>query len=368
MLLSAGQSGMNSPITIRSLAKELGLSRTTVSDALRRVGRVDPVTAERVRLAAEKAGYRANPLASALMTELRRSSTNAFHGVIAAIEFHEGSSGSRTKPFHAGLFSGAETRARELGYKMDKFEVGEGRLPVKRLDEILRSRDIHGVLVLPAWNAPDLSRLDWSRYAGVYTDYIIKFPALHSFCSDHYRSIISALLLLAERGYKRPGLCIEKLRDERLQKRHSAAFSSFLQARLGLETVKPLVFPSALDEKAFKTWFVEEKPDVVLCHFTEVISWMEECGAKVPDTHGYLSLNTIWKQRACAGFDLQPTMIGARAAESIIAQLFRNELGIPEWPTMTTIPAKWVEGPTLRKRVVRRIETDSCGSPLLALQ
>ena len=70
--------------TLRTLARDLGLSRTTVSDALRGSARVDPRTAERVRRAAEAAGYRRNPLAGALMSELRRSRGGEFRGVLAA--------------------------------------------------------------------------------------------------------------------------------------------------------------------------------------------------------------------------------------------------------------------------------------------
>ena len=40
--------------------------------------------------------------------------------------------------------------------------------------------------------------------------------------------------------------------------------------------------------------------------------------------------------------------LGARATELLIAQLQRNETGIPEWPSTTTIPARWVDGPTVR--------------------
>ena len=72
--------------TLRSLAKILGLSRTTVSDALRGSPRVDPNTALRVKKAAREAGYRRNPLAGALMSELRRSRGTAFRGVLAAVE------------------------------------------------------------------------------------------------------------------------------------------------------------------------------------------------------------------------------------------------------------------------------------------
>ena len=75
--------------TLRSLAKVLGLSRTTVSDALRGSPRVDPNTALRVKKAAQEAGYRRNPLAGALMSELRRSRGTAFRGVLAAVDFNE---------------------------------------------------------------------------------------------------------------------------------------------------------------------------------------------------------------------------------------------------------------------------------------
>jgi LacI family transcriptional regulator len=44
---------------------------------------------------------------------------------------------------------------------------------------------------------------------------------------------------------------------------------------------------------------------------------------------------------------------GARATELLIGQLQHNETGIPAWPSTTTIPAKWVDGPTLRE-ITRR--------------
>ena len=42
--------------------------------------------------------------------------------------------------------------------------------------------------------------------------------------------------------------------------------------------------------------------------------------------------------------------MGARAVELLLAQLQRNELGVPVWPTTTTVPARWVEGPTVRQQ------------------
>lgn len=333
--------------TLRSIARSLGLSRTTVSDALRGSPRVDPGTAARVRKAAREAGYRRNPLAGALMSELRRSRGTAFRGGLAAVDFNEPDRPAYASRFHRELVAGAEVRAADLGFKVERFFVGRAGLSVHRLDSILQSRGIHGVILLPAWDEPDLSKLDWSRYAGIYTDYIIERPALHSVCSDHYRALLAALQRLAALGYRHPGLLLQKHQDERLQFRWSAAFRTFQETHPALRAVPPLIV-DAFDREAFAAWFRRHKPDVVLSHHTEAIDWMEGCGADVPASHGFVSLNVLSKTRPCAGLDLQPRILGARATELLIAQLQRNETGIPEWPSTTTISAHWVDGPTLR--------------------
>jgi transcriptional regulator with XRE-family HTH domain len=79
---------MPSP-TLRTLAKLLGLSRTTISEALRGSPRVKAATVTRVRTAAAAAGYRHNPLAGAVMSELRRSRSGLFRGVLAVVDLDE---------------------------------------------------------------------------------------------------------------------------------------------------------------------------------------------------------------------------------------------------------------------------------------
>jgi LacI family transcriptional regulator len=334
--------------TVRSLARELGLSHTTVSDALRGKGRVDPETVARVQQAARDAGYRRNPLAAAVMSELRRSRGATFRGVLAAVDVLEPQRRDPHGVFHKELIAGGRERATDLGFKLEEFVVGDNGLTVPRLDSILQARGIHGVLLLPSWYKPDWSHLDWSRYAAVYTDYVIDRPPLHCVCCNHYRSMTALLERLVARGYKRPGLFLERGRDERTQRRFSAAFRSFQENESGVEVIPPLIFEERTPRE-FTTWFKKHRPDVVLGHFTEAIEWIESCGADVPEKCGFVSLNVVYKTRPCAGLDQQPRELGARAAELLIAQLQRNERGVPEWPTTTTIPARWVEGPTVRK-------------------
>jgi LacI family transcriptional regulator len=341
---------MKSPApTVRSIARTLGLSHTTVSDALRGRGRVDPATVVRVEKAARAVGYRRNPLAAAVMSELRRSRGATFRGVLAAVDLLEPQRRDPHGVFHAELVQGGRARAANLGFKLEEFVVGAGGMTVQRLDSILLSRGIHGVLVLPSWYLPDWSQLNWSRYAAVYTDYVIDRPPLHCVCCNHYRSMTALMTRLTDRGYRRPGLYLERGRDERMQRRFSAAYRSFQDNRPGLEIVPSLIVEECRAAD-FKTWFRRYQPDVVIGQ-DEAFDWMESCGARVPEAHGFVSLNVVYQARPCAGLDQQPRELGARAVELLIAQLQRNELGIPEWPTTTTIAARWVEGPSVRKPV-----------------
>jgi LacI family transcriptional regulator len=335
--------------TVRSLARALGLSHTTVSDALRGKGRVDPKTATRVQKAAKDAGYRRNPLAAAVMSELRRSRGGTFRGVLAAVDIAEPQRRDPHGAFHGELVAGGRARAMELGFKLEEFVVGAAGMTVTRLDSIMQSRGIHGVLLLPSWFSPDWTGLDWSQYAAVYTDYVIERPPLHCVCCNHYRSMVAVLGLLRARGYKRPGLFLERGRDERTQRRFSAAFRSVQEGDPSLETIPLLLTDGDRQKEQFDRWFQRYEPDVVLAHFTEALDWMEAAGAAVPRAHGFVSLNWLYKKRPCAGLDQQPRELGGRAVELLIAQLQRNERGIPAWPTTTSVLARWMEGPTVRK-------------------
>lgn len=340
---------MPSP-SLRELARGLGLSHTTVSEALRDSPRVNPATRDRVKRAAQVAGYRLNPLAGALMSEMRRSRSGTFRGVLAILDL-DGPVGrpAGAVRYHAELAKGASTRANELGFKAETIVTGQRNISDARLDTILRARGIRGVFLLPVGNNPDLSGLDWTNYAGVYSDYIIERPALHSVCPDHYRSMTIALQHLHALGYRRPGLALPTEVDARLLHRWEAAFRTYHRYDDTFAHLEPHV-QARLDRASFCAWFRQEKPDVVLCHRAEVQQWMGDCGARVPETHGFCCLNVTSNAEACAGLDLQPRLLGARGMELLIAQLHRNEYGVPEHPSTTTIAAAWVDGPTLRSQ------------------
>lgn len=331
--------------SLQSLAKLLGLSRTTVSDALRGKGRVSPETIERVREAAKNAGYQPNPLIATVLGSINRGRGTGFRGALAVVDIHENSHWPHG-PFPRELVAGIKDRAAEMGFSIAEFVVGPDVLPWRRLDAILQSRGICGVIVLPAWVAPDLSQLDWTHYAGIYTD-VTATPELHSVCSDHYGSMLSLVKQLKRRGYRRPGLILQRGRDNRIGGRQSAAFSAAQHADPDAEFVPPLITVEYPDFNAeFAPWFNRYRPDVLLSHFPESRDWTRTC-APDADT-GFVLLNHLARTYPCAALDLQPRILGARAVELIVGQIVRNEFGVPAWPSRSMVEARWIEGPTIR--------------------
>ena len=342
---------MSRTLTLQDLAEHLGLSRTTVSEALRGRARVNAGTRERVCRAAEELGYRRNTLVGEVMAELRRSGGGAFRGNLAVLDLdgprRRSAGGNR---YHEEVARGAVERAAELDFKADGIVAEAGAFSPARVREILLSRGVRGVLVLPLIDRLELARFDWSGLAGLYADYLNDRPGLHAICPDHFRAMILTLERLHALGYRRPGLVLHERHDARLLHRWEAAFRSHLGHHSGLVFRAPYFVAEVNRGDGFKRWFRGADCDVVVAHYPEARRWMEEVGARVPETHGFCCLNLVNLTRPCAGLDMQPRMLGARAAELLIGQIMRNETGVLERPLTTTMPVDWVDGPTLRRQ------------------
>jgi LacI family transcriptional regulator len=159
--------------------------------------------------------------------------------------------------------------------------------------------------------------------------------------------MIALLHDLHDRGYRRPGLFMEITHDERLHFRWEGAFLA-LQKYLPKIVAVPALRLQLVTRADFETWFKKYDPDVVLGHSPEAMAWMKECGAQIPATHAFVCLNSLRTNNDCAALDFQAPQLGARAAELVIGQLLHNEFGVPQQPSLTTIPARLIEGPTLR--------------------
>jgi len=334
--------------TIRSLARTLGLSVATVSEALRDSPRVQADTRARVKRAAERAGYRPNPLLGATLSALRRSRHQGFSGVLALVDV---TPDERTNLmlFHQEVSRGAEARAQELGFRTELFWVGPKApaLSVARLNSVLRARGIHGVIFLPFDRAQDFSGFDLQQLAAVGMDHRLLNPNLHTIQADHYLSMRHALQLLTDRGYQRIGLCLESRKDERVDYKWSSGFLSFFRLTGRKLTVPPLIVPR-LEPGVFNAWFKKHQPDLVVGHEQAVVDWLATQKVRVPEDAGFFRINITERSKPCAGLDLQPRRLGATAVETVVGMLHRREQGAPHFANSISIDAVFTDGPTIR--------------------
>ncbi|NCY23127.1 LacI family transcriptional regulator, partial [bacterium] len=139
----------SSQVTIADLAKELGLGKATVSLALREDPRIRKETRLRVQKLAEMRGYQTNPMVAHVMSQLRSARISNYRATLALANLapQEGDLRSNTT-FHS-ISEGFRTRAKELGYAVDDFWLGDPlyRDPAK-LKSVLRARRIEGVALL----------------------------------------------------------------------------------------------------------------------------------------------------------------------------------------------------------------------------
>ena len=143
---------------MHSVAKAVGVATSTVSKALRGDPTIPESRRAEIKKAADKLGYRPDPLVAALMARLhtQRRRNDPHH--IAWIDLwgdHE--EAARTTDFKL-MLHGAKQRAGELGYQIEVHRVGTEETSAGRLRQILVSRSQWG-LIIPlrrtVWQALD---------------------------------------------------------------------------------------------------------------------------------------------------------------------------------------------------------------------
>lgn len=335
--------------TVRTIAAALGLSRATVSNALRGYPGVSPITRKRVQAKAASVGYVTHPFAAEVMSQLRRAPSAKRFGTLAVLEMCEPSRPPGATGFNADLLAGVKKRASSMGFGVNYWSYGvDGEVTLKRLDQILHWRGIKGVVLLPTWSEPDFRALNWSRLTGIYVDYLIRNPPLHTVCSDHFRTLFNALEKARKLGYRRLGFAVANGANARIHGRWVAAFLGHMHAHPELQLIPPLV-ADELTARNFLPWFHEHKPDVLVTHWVGAYEQMISAGADIPKTHGFICLNLHPAPSYFSGFMLQPKELGARATELLVSQLTHREWGTPTLPSTTTVPSIWHEGKTVRQ-------------------
>lgn len=131
---------------LRRIAEEVGVSHTTVSRALRGQKKVSAETRKRVLEAAERLGYRSNPIVQAYAAHIRKRGRGSGPTCNIAWLRSRRKNESRHYEWQRPLYEGAVNRAQALGYHLDT-SINAHELTDAQLDRLMDARGIRAVLL-----------------------------------------------------------------------------------------------------------------------------------------------------------------------------------------------------------------------------
>ena len=320
---------------MRSIAAAAKVCPMTVSLALRNDRGVSMETRARIQDLARTMGYRPDPMLTHLMQHLRsHRSTKA--GVNLAIL------STLDAPFVHRLTNGAMARAARLGYVLDQIALRQFANKPAALTRILVARGVAGVLLAPSAEPMDYSALlDWKKFAAVAMTYSVFQPRVHRVVTHHFDNAVKAFALLEQRGFKRLGLAMTQ--DMEFRANHSYSGAYFRTGRTGSQ-LAPILLLDTMSRHGIQTWFDKFRPQaIVVANAHQVRSdLLPALGPRRCAQTAFVGLD-YEKEPGIAGMDQLFETIGSHAIDALVAQIHRNERGLPAHPTISMVEAQWTE-------------------------
>ena len=179
-------------VTIKDIAKALGLSTSTVSRALRDSYEISPETKQMVLEYARQINYRPNPIALSLKERRSRSI-----GVIVS---------EIANSFFSQIINGIESAAYSRGYNVIISQSHESyEREVVNMD-FLSSRSVDGFLISVSTETKDFAHINDLHERGlpmVFVDRMVETIETHKVVADNFKGAYDATMHLIKNGYKR---------------------------------------------------------------------------------------------------------------------------------------------------------------------
>ncbi len=340
-------------VSMGDIAAEAGVSKNTVSLALRNSPQIPEKTRRRIVSIARRLKYRKSATVAHLMAELRRAKSPGFQSSLGLLNANTDRDAFRRHPTIPAYVRGCQKRAVELGYTLDEFWLHEPDLDGERLNAILRARGIRGLLVVGLMREnrlPERFLPTWQEFPTVVTGVRTHEPALSFACTDHHMLALKAIEHALALGYERPALVIDPVIDRLVDGRFSAgvhAAQSVLPIKQRIRSFADIQDDPATPER-FLEWYRKYQPDAILTLYNHVRIWLEGAGLRVPRDIGLIQLERRASSPEWAGMDQHNDVVGEAAVEMLVGMIHHNERGVPAFPRATLVGSTWVDGKTVR--------------------
>lgn len=307
------------PTRIIDIAARAGVSKATVSMALRGHPGVSKAQRERIQALAAEMGYRRNPLLAVHMASVRAGGGLTEGRRLAYLHSMAGKPPPASdSPNSQKLFAGACKRADELGYSIEMFDLNQAGMTPQRLSRIIWSRGIDGLLVGPVPDRKPVLLLEWDSFVAATMGYSLEEPVLHRACLNHFEILRAAIDLLVEQGHRRIGACLSRELNHRVGDRFLGAFLSYQPPSRNIRMAKPLLLEAPWDVDVVEAWMHRQRPDAILVSGAEILSVVQPMA---------LSAGVAVFDFLDAGKPSED--VGRASVDLVVEQLHHNERGLP---------------------------------------
>ena len=337
--------------SLRDIARALDMSHVAVSLALRDSPRVSQARRVEVKAMAEKLGYRPDPMLASLVAYRQGKRPAGIRACLGWINQWDDSGELRSLREFDNYWVGAREAAERLGYNLEEFRWPLSR-PGKRLQSILETRGVRGLLIPPHRGGQVLPDFDWSRFSIVRFGASVKNVSAHSVTSDQAHCSRLAYENVQARGYQRIGY-VSELVLERNTRGHFR--EGFLNAQEELtprgRRLETLMFSADVrrHRKELSAWLKAEKPDAIVTTSPLLRAALLEIGLRVPEDVA-VATTSVLDGNFDAGADQNSHEIGRVAVSTLASLILENERGIPRYQRRILVEGRWVDGTSVPDR------------------
>jgi DNA-binding LacI/PurR family transcriptional regulator len=193
---------------MRTLAEKLGVTKTTISLALREHPSISRQTRAKVLRLAEEMNYRPDPAIAAIAASRWNQGCPERHRVMAFL-CHR-----LKNPHHIyeeGYLKPAQRRANNFGYRLEPFVIDD--YPTgEAVTRVLYTRGIRGI-VIPQIANPHSKRvmgIDWEKFTAVCCGVGRVRPPLHTVSDNMFVNTRLLWEMAVEMGFKRIGAALHR--------------------------------------------------------------------------------------------------------------------------------------------------------------
>ena len=346
------------------VAARVGVHATTVSLSLRSHPSIPPATRQRVLAAAAEVGYVRSPLLDAFNFHRLNKRSSQSGATIAFVVDADTSPYFFGQAYHPLVHAGARAAAEGHHHSIEVFQVGAKDLSPKRLNTIIHSRGITGVLLSTFTLRTQELELDWDQLAAVKIESHHLLPAFDVVTNDQCQAARLAVRRLRALGYRRIGLATARDDESRLDDNFSTGVIVEQAEMPESECVPPLLFErTTLPEIGAKIedWVKANQVDVLITNWKELLgdplrptdgAWtIPHTRLRVGVDIAFASLDVPDKRPDVAGIVQNHRLVGTRAMEQLSLLVRTFHRGPPEAPSATYVPGYWRDGASVKAKV-----------------